>query len=93
MAFANNSSANIKLSKSQLSKNLWSGRFLGRLPLPLKNKIYGSDMKALIISKEEMDDIRKIVEPLEESALLMKGVSETIESEAKNEKTDFLACY
>ena len=50
-------------------------------------------MKALIISKEEIDDIRKIVEPLEESALLIKGVSETIESEAKNEKTDFLACY
>ena len=50
-------------------------------------------MKALIISKEEIDDIRKIVEPLEESALLTKGVSETIESEAKNEKTDFLACY
>ena len=40
-----------------------------------------------------MVDIRKIVEPLEEPALLIKGVSETIESEAKNEKKDFLAFY
>ena len=30
-AFANNSSANIKLSKTQLSKMIQSGRFLGRL--------------------------------------------------------------
>ena len=34
-AFANNSSANIKLSKTQLSKMIQSGGFLGRLLGPL----------------------------------------------------------
>ena len=34
-AFANNSSANIKLSKPQLSKIVQSGGFLGRLLEPL----------------------------------------------------------
>ena len=36
----------------------------------------------LIISNEEMNDIIKIVKSLEESALLIKGVSETIQNEA-----------
>ena len=34
-AFANNSSANIKLSKTQLSRMIQSGEFLGRLLGPL----------------------------------------------------------
>ena len=34
-AFANNSSTDIKLSKSQLSKMIQSGRFIGRLLGPL----------------------------------------------------------
>ena len=34
----------------------------------------------------------KIVKSLEEQTLLIKGVSETIENEAKNKKEDFLAC-
>ena len=33
-AFANHSSADIKLSKTQLSKMMQSGRFLGRLLCP-----------------------------------------------------------
>ena len=38
-----------------------------------------------------MKDIMKIVESLEDSGLLLKGVSETIQNEAKKE--DFLVCY
>ena len=34
-AFANNSSVNIKLSKTQLNKIIQSGRFLGRFLVPL----------------------------------------------------------
>ena len=52
-AFANNSSANIKLSKTQLSKMSQSGGFLGRLlgpllktGLPLKSNV----IKPLVIS-------------------------------------------
>ena len=126
-AFANNSSANIKLSKTQLHKMGYSGGLLGRLLGPLlktrlslignvikpwaKNvlillvltaaaasatdsaihwKMFGSDTTTLIISNEEMNDIMKITKSLEESWLLIKGVSETIKNEAKEQKGRFL---
>ena len=41
----------------------------------------------LIISNEEMNYIMKIVKSLEESGLLIKGVSETIKNEAKDKDT------
>ena len=47
----------------------------------------------LIISNEEMEDIIKIVKPLEESGLLIKGTSETIKNEAKNKNVDFFKYY
>ena len=45
---------------------------------------------ALIISNKDMDDIMKIVKSLEESGLLIKGISETIKNEAKEQKGGFL---
>ena len=50
-------------------------------------------MTALIISNEEVEEVMKIVKSLEESGLLIKGVSETIKMKQKNKKVDFLACY
>ena len=55
-----------------------------------QKKIYGSGMVTLIISNQEVKDIIKIVKPLEESGLLIKDVSETIENEAKEQKGQFL---
>ena len=52
-----------------------------------------SSMTMLIISNEEMNDIVKVVESLEKSGLLIKGVSETIKNEAKEQKADFSVCY
>ena len=46
-----------------------------------------------IISNKEIDDIVKIVKYLEESSLLMQGVSETIQNEGKNKKRDFSVSY
>ena len=126
-AFANNSSTDIKLSKTQLSKIIQSGGLLGRflgpllktgLPL-LKNEIkpsaksvliplgltaaasaadagmhkkaLGSGTTALIISNNKMEDIMKIVKSLKDSGLLLKGVSETIQNEAKEQKGGFLS--
>ena len=43
----------------------------------------GSGTTTLIISNDEMDDILKIVKFLGDSDLLLKGVSETIQHEAK----------
>ena len=39
-----------------------------------------------------MEDILKIVRSLEDSGLL-KGVSETIQNEAKEQRGGFLVCY
>ena len=47
-------------------------------------------MTALITSKEKIEDILKIVKSLKESGLLIKGVSETINSETKEQKDGFL---
>ena len=52
--------------------------------------MFGSGMATLIISNEEMDDIMKIVKYLEDSSLLIKSVSETVESEAKEHIDGFL---
>ena len=117
-----NSSTDINLSKTQLSKMIKSGRFLGRLLGPLlktrlplmKNvikplaksvliplgltaaasvadggihkRILGSGNTTLIISNYEMEDIIKIVQSLENSGLLLKGVSKAIQNEAKEQK-------
>ena len=128
IAFANNLSTDIKLSKTQLSKMIRSGGFLGRLLGPLlktglpliknvikplaKNvliplgltaaasaadagihkKILGSgNMTTLIISNDEIHDIIKIIKSLEDSGLLLKGVTETVQNEVKEQKRGFLS--
>ena len=131
-AFAKNTSTDIKLSKTQLSKMIQSGGFLSRLLGPLlktglpliksvikplaksvliplgltaaasaadtgihkKNLGSGDNSTTLIISNDEMDDILKIVEiveSLEDSGVLLKGVSETIQPEAKEQRGVFLS--
>ena len=125
-AFTNNSSANIKLSKTQLHKIGQSGGFLGRLLGPLlktglplmKNvlkplaksvliplgwtaaasatdpaihkKMFGSGTTTLITSNEEINDIMKIITPLEESGLLIKGIGEIIKNKTKEQRGGFL---
>ena len=128
-AFAKNTSTDIKLSKTQLSKMIQSAGFLGRLLGPLlktalpliKNvikplsksvlihlgltaaasaadagihkKIIGSghNNTTLIISNDEVDDILKIVKSLENSGVLLKGVTETIQHEAKEQRGGFFS--
>ena len=51
----------------------------------------GSETTTLIISNDEMVDILKIVKFLENSGLLLKGVSETIQHEAKKLRGGFLS--
>ena len=40
-----------------------------------------------------MDDIIKIVKFLEDSGLLLKGVTETVQNEVKKQKGEFLSIY
>ena len=123
-AFANNSSANIKLSKTQLHKIGQSEGFLDRIlglliktgfplignilkplaksvliPLGLTAAVSAADAVGIqmfqiqmfgsgnttIISNKEMNDIMKIMKSLEESGLLIKGVSKTIKNESKEQ--------
>ena len=51
----------------------------------------GSGATTLIISNDEMDYILKIVKSLEDSNVLLKGVSETIQHEAKEQRGGFLS--
>ena len=55
-------------------------------------KVLGSGTTTLIISNYKMEDTIKIVKSFEDSGLLLKGVSETIESEAKEQKGGLLRC-
>ena len=57
----------------------------------IQKKVFGSGMTTLITSNEEMDDIIKIVNSFEKFGLLIKGLSETIKNEAKEEKSGFLS--
>ena len=125
-AFANNSSVDIKFSKTQLSKMMQPGGFVGKLLGPLlkaglpltKNvitplaksvliplgltaaaeadagihkKILGPGNTTLIISNKDMDDLIKIVKSLEDFGLLLKGVTESVQNEIKEQKGGFLS--
>ena len=126
-AFSNNSAVDIKFSKTQLSKMIQSGGFLGKLLGPLlktglpliKNvirplaksvliglgltaaasaadagihkKILGSEnTTTLILSNKDMEDLIKIAKSLEVSRLLLKGVTESVQNEVKEQKGGFL---
>ena len=48
--------------------------------------MFGSGVTTLIILNEEMNNIMKIVNSLEESYLLIKDVSKAIKDDAKEQK-------
>ena len=55
----------------------------------MHKKILGSVTTTPIISNEEIEEIMKIVKSLKDSGLLIKGVRETIQNEAKKQKSEF----
>ena len=60
----------------------------------IRKKILGSghnNATTLIIPNNEIEDIDKIVKSLEHSALLLKGVTETVQHEVKQQKGGFLS--
>ena len=54
----------------------------------VQKKIYGS---GATISNEKIDDIMKIVQALEDSNILLKGVTKTIKNETKEQKGGYLS--
>ena len=57
----------------------------------IQKKIYGSGTTTLIIANEEMNDIMKVVQALEDSKILLKGVTKTTKNETKEQKGGFLS--
>ena len=55
----------------------------------IQKKIHGSGVK-LIIEQEDMNDIMEIIEALENSGILLKGVTKRIENETKEQRGEFL---
>ena len=55
----------------------------------IQKKIHSSGTKMLIISNEEMNDIMKIVQALEDSDNLLKGVTKTVENGTQKQKGGF----
>ena len=56
----------------------------------IQKKIHGSGVK-LIIEQEDLNDIMKIIEALENSDILLKGISKTIENKTKEQRGGFLS--
>ena len=58
----------------------------------IHKKILGSgNNTTLIISNKDMDDLIKIVKSLEESGLLLKEITESVQNEIKEQKGGFLS--
>ena len=56
-----------------------------------QKNIHGSGATTLVISNEEVNDIMKVVEALEVSNVLLKGVTKRIKNETKEQKGGFLS--
>ena len=56
-----------------------------------KKNVGSGHNKTLIMSNNKMEDIIKIVKGLEDSGLLLGGVSETIKNKVKEQKGEFLS--
>ena len=57
----------------------------------IQKKIRGSGTTTLIISKKKKNDIKKIVQDLEDSNILLKGVTKTTGNKTKEQKGGFLS--
>ena len=97
-AINNNLATDIKLSKAQIKKLIQSGGFLGKL----LSKLVGPLMKvAMPLAKNVLAPLGltaamsaidgSTIEALENSGILLKGVSKTIENETKEQRGGFLS--
>ena len=57
----------------------------------IQKKMYDSGTTTLIISNEEMNDVMKIVHVFQDSNILLKEVTKTIQKETKEQKGGFLS--
>ena len=63
---------------------------MSTIDVSIQKKIHGSGVK-LIIEQGDMKDIMKIIKALENSGILLKGVSKTTKNETKEQRGGFLS--
>ena len=100
-AFNNNTSTDLKLSKGQISKIIQSGGFLGKLlgpllkaGLPLIKNVIKPLAKIVLIPSgltAAASADAKIIQALEDSDIILKGVMKTMKNETKEQKGGFLS--
>ena len=56
----------------------------------IQKKIHGAGTTTLIISNEKINAIMKILQALEDSNILLKGVTKSVKNETKEQKGGFL---
>ena len=60
----------------------------------INKKILGcGNHTTLIISNDDMQDLLQIVKSLEDSGILLDGITETVKNEVKEQKGGFLSMY
>ena len=69
-----------------LAKNILAPLRITAAVSGVQKNVQGSGTTTLIISIKEMNDIMKIVQVLEDSNILLKGVTKTIKNEKKKRK-------
>ena len=57
----------------------------------IKKILESGHNKSLIVSNDEMENILKIIKSLEDSGLLLKGITETVKNEPREQKVRFLS--
>ena len=57
----------------------------------IHKKILGSGNTTLIVSNKDMDNPIKIIKSLQDSGLILKGVTESVQNEVKEQKDGFLS--
>ena len=58
-----------------------------------KKKLGSDGHTTLIISNDDMQDLLKIVKPLEDTGILLDGITETVKNEVKEQKVGFLSMF
>ena len=78
----------IPLTKNVLAP-LGIGAAASAIDAGIQKEIRGSRTTSFIISNEEINDLMKILQVLEDSNILLKGVTKTNKNKTKNKKEDF----
>lgn len=52
----------------------------------IQKKIFDSEIKTLKISNKELEDVLKILKSLKDAGVMIKGVTNIIENESKQQK-------